>query len=172
MSTPRGDGVKANHSDTGGVKGFPIEGRMLSERERILGMSPEERAWRAQWLKDQVLAPDEPVYNPEYYKQRYNILRRFYRAPLNVLENALRPTLGAEFSYVIRHMISSAAFTMIGIWGAIYYFKYNQSDWTRKSGFKVGISRKKLFPNDPEWPNYETKKDNEYASYGFTNSPI
>ncbi|XP_063995118.1 NADH dehydrogenase [ubiquinone] 1 beta subcomplex subunit 6 [Diachasmimorpha longicaudata] len=172
MSTPLGDGTAANQSPTGGVKAFPIVGRMASERERVLGMTPAERAWRAQWLKDQILAPDEPKVNPEYYRQRYNPLRRFYRAPLNVLENALRPRLGAEFAYVVRHLISTAAFGMIGMWTIIYYFKYNESDWTRKSGWKVGMSRKKLFPNDPEWPNYETKQDNEYASYGFTKSPI
>ncbi|THK32920.1 NADH dehydrogenase [ubiquinone] 1 beta subcomplex subunit 6 [Diachasma alloeum] len=172
MSTPLGDGTAANQSDTGGVKGFTITGRMTSERERVLGMSPEERAWRAQWLKDQVLAPDEPKENPEYYRQRYNILRRFYRAPLKAFEDALRPKLGAEFAYVIRHLISSAAFSMIGVWSIMYYFKYNQSDWTKKSGWKVGMSRKKLFPNDPEWPNFETKQDHEYASYGFTKSNI
>lgn len=37
-------------SDTGGVKPMPIEGRMARERERLLGMTPEERKWRGKYI--------------------------------------------------------------------------------------------------------------------------
>lgn len=80
-------------SDTGGVKPMSITGRMVRERERLLGMSPEERAWRAQWLKDQHLSPNEPKYVPEYWKERYNPIRRAYRAPLNMVQNVLTPVI-------------------------------------------------------------------------------
>lgn len=70
-----------------------IAGRMVRERERLLGMSADERAWRAQWLKDQHLAPNEPVHVPEYWKERYNPIRRLYRAPLDALHTALKPVL-------------------------------------------------------------------------------
>lgn len=80
-------------SATGGVKPMSIAGRMVRERERLQGMSEEERAWRAQWLKDQVLAPDEPVVPPNYYYERYNILRRIYMAPLNKVEAVLEKPL-------------------------------------------------------------------------------
>lgn len=33
-------------SDTGGVTPMPIGGRMVRERERLLGMTTEERNWR------------------------------------------------------------------------------------------------------------------------------
>lgn len=80
-------------SQTGGVRPMAIAGRTVSERERLLGMTTEERAWRAQWLKDQHLAPHEPVYVPELINSRINPIRRFYQAPLNKVYSALTPVL-------------------------------------------------------------------------------
>lgn len=80
-------------SQTGGVRPMAIAGRMVSERERLLGMSAEERAWRAQWVRDQRLAPHEPVYVPELIKARFNPIRRFYRAPLDKVFTTLTPVL-------------------------------------------------------------------------------
>ena len=37
-----------------------IEGRCKNVRERLIKMSAEDRKWRAQWLKDQHLSPNEP----------------------------------------------------------------------------------------------------------------
>lgn len=65
--------------------------RLIRERERLIGMTDEERAWRAKFLKDQILDHSEPVISPDYNKKRYNIFRRIYRAPLNKLENMLVP---------------------------------------------------------------------------------
>lgn len=82
-------------SDTGGVKPFPIAGRMARERERLAGsgMTDEERAWRAKFLKDQHLSHNEPRNVPEVYTELNNPIRRFYKAPLNKLYEVLRPTL-------------------------------------------------------------------------------
>lgn len=80
-------------AQTAGVKPMTIAGRVASERERCLGMTDVERAWRKQWLQDQVLAPNEPVHVPEYWKERTNIIRRIYRAPLDNLFKALTPML-------------------------------------------------------------------------------
>lgn len=85
---------------TGGVEPMGIAGRMVRERERLLGMSTEERAWRAQWVKDQHLAPNEPVHVPEYWKERINPIRRFYRAPLDGLYNALKPVLVCSLRFL------------------------------------------------------------------------
>lgn len=74
-----------------------IAGRMVSERERLLGMSKQERAWRAQWLKDQQLAPHEPVRVPELAKAHLNPIRRFYQAPLNQITTMLTPMLVGIF---------------------------------------------------------------------------
>lgn len=93
-------------SDTGGVKAFPIQGRMARERERLLGMTDSERAWRRKWLKDQELSPNEPRHVPEYYKERYNPIRRAYKMPLDLAFKQLIPVLVREIymsnEYVIR----------------------------------------------------------------------
>ena len=47
-------------SPTGGVQPMSIEGRCKNVRERLIKMSAEDRKWRAQWLKDQHLSPNEP----------------------------------------------------------------------------------------------------------------
>ena len=80
-------------AQTAGVKPMAIAGRVALERERCLGMTDIERNWRKQWLKDQVLAPHEPVYVPEYWQERTNIFRRIYRAPLDRLFSVLTPLL-------------------------------------------------------------------------------
>lgn len=84
-------------SDTGGVKPMAIAGRMVRERERCIGMTPEERAWRAQWLKDQVLTQREPVFVPEYWQAIRNPIRRFYQAPLNAFYKVIVPVLVSCF---------------------------------------------------------------------------
>jgi hypothetical protein len=69
---------------------------MARERERLLGMSDKERAWRHQWIKDQELSPNEPKYVPEYYKERYNPIRRAYKMPLDIAFKQLIPVLVRE----------------------------------------------------------------------------
>lgn len=86
-----GGGVKGYNSDTGGVIPMNIAGRMAVQRERLFGMSDAERAWRAQYLKDQHLAPHEPVEVPGVYEELYNPIRRFYRAPMDAVQRWLAP---------------------------------------------------------------------------------
>lgn len=81
------------HSPTGGVQSFPIGGRLVRERERLRGMTDEERAWRKQYLKDQILSPNEPREVPQYWKERTNIIRRFYQFPLATVEKILSPVI-------------------------------------------------------------------------------
>lgn len=84
-------------SNTGGVKPMTIIGRTGRERERLIGMTNEERLWRKTWLKDQILSADEPRYVPEYWKEIRNPIRRFYQAPLNVLHKALTPVMVLKY---------------------------------------------------------------------------
>lgn len=99
---------------------MPIQGRMTRERERLLGMTPEERKWRgkywplcdfqwsslhnckqilnhlllpAQYLKDQHLSKNEPYNVPEYYKETRNPIRRAYMAPLDTITKVLTPVM-------------------------------------------------------------------------------
>jgi len=84
-------------SDIGGVKPFSIQGRLARERERLWGMTDKERARRRQWLMDQELSPNEPRYVPEYYKERYNPIRRAYKMPLDIAFKPLEPVLVRAF---------------------------------------------------------------------------
>lgn len=80
-------------AQTAGVKPMTITGRVASERERCLGMTDVERAWRKQWLQDQILSSNEPVHVEEYWRERTNPIRRFYRKPLDVIFSSLTPVL-------------------------------------------------------------------------------
>lgn len=78
---------------TGGTTPMGIAGRLVRERERLLGMSAEERAWRAQYVADQHLSAREPVHVPEYWRERTNPIRRFYQAPLNAFQRMVKPII-------------------------------------------------------------------------------
>ena len=88
---------KEIHSGTGGVKPFSIAGRMKTERERLYyRMTEEERQWRAQWLKDQILDPEEAAAQNDqvsqaYYKETRYWFRRINRAPLDAVARFLTP---------------------------------------------------------------------------------
>lgn len=84
--------VAGGASDTGGVKPMAIAGRMVRERERLIGMTPDERAWRKQWLKDQELHHGARKV-PALELELNNPIRRLYRAPLDIISKALTPAL-------------------------------------------------------------------------------
>ena len=70
-----------------------IQGRLARERERLVGMTDEERAWRRQWIHDQVLSPNEPRKLPNIEKELYNPIRRAYKKPLDLAFQPLKPIL-------------------------------------------------------------------------------
>uniref|UniRef100_A0A0A9ZHC0 NADH dehydrogenase [ubiquinone] 1 beta subcomplex subunit 6 n=1 Tax=Lygus hesperus TaxID=30085 RepID=A0A0A9ZHC0_LYGHE len=162
-------------STTGGVKAFSIQGRLCRERERLhgSGMTPAERAWRAQWIKDQRLAPHEPVHVPEIQNHLVNPIRRFYRAPMDKFEKLLVPHLGVGGATMVRYMTAKVAIIIGAVYVGAYYFKYNANDWTRKGGWRVVPNRKSVVPGDPGYP-YKPEKlvGSDYADRGFKNSPI
>ena len=164
--------TKGGPSRSGGVNVVSIAGRMARERERLIGMSDEERAWRAKFVKSQNLAKEEPIMPEGYTKAYYNPLRRFYQAPLNKVEAVLLPKLGAQGAYLVRHVTAKFIMGGIAVYGGWYYMKYNKATWMRKSGWAVTTSRNPVLPGDKGYPNYEVKKPNQYATYGFEKSPI
>lgn len=94
-------------TDIAKINAISIAGRVGRERERLIGMTDEERAWRARFVKSQELAPDEPIKPKGYNKLYYNPLRRFYRVPLNKVENALTPLMVGQESFY-KYMIMLA----------------------------------------------------------------
>nr|CAH7734868.1 unnamed protein product [Callosobruchus chinensis] len=153
---------------TGGVKPMPLAGRFVSERERVLGMTDEERAYRNQWLKDQELSPNEPRKLPEMYKATFNPIRRFYRWPLDKFEDALVPLVGEQRAGGIRWTTGKLFLGIIGAYWISYYFKYNRNDWTRKGGWRVIESRTMCVEGDPGYPSVSTKsKGSDYDTRNF-----
>ncbi|XP_043640823.1 uncharacterized protein LOC122611649 [Drosophila teissieri] len=164
--------VAGGASETGGVKPMVIAGRMVRERERLIGMSAEERAWRKQWLKDQELHHG-PRKVPALELELNNPIKRFYRAPLDKVCNVLEPVLGFQRAFTVRYWTGKALLALTGIYAGAYYFKYNQNDWTRKGGFRVIHSRKQCVPGDEGYPKVSDRSaPSDYAARGFKESPL
>ena len=68
------------------------------ERHRLGngGMSAEDRALRKQWVKDQILSPNEPRHIPEL--QPRNPIRRAIALPWDTVFKALKPVLVSDFT--------------------------------------------------------------------------
>ncbi|KAF5281469.1 hypothetical protein FQR65_LT14677 [Abscondita terminalis] len=132
-------------SATGGVKPMAIAGRFFRERERLIGMTEEERTWRMNWLKDQVLSHNEPRHVPEIYKAQYNIIRRLYRAPLDGMAIMLEPILGKRI-HTIRFFAGKMILGYVACLYGFYYMKYNPNDWTRLGGWRTLTSRTAVLP--------------------------
>ena len=77
-------------SVTTGVLPMSLTGRFANERQRL---GPEftdaERRWRIKWFRDQQLHHSEPVDVPRLQQKLLNPLRRWYRKPLDLMEQRL-----------------------------------------------------------------------------------
>uniref|UniRef100_A0A1A9UIT0 Uncharacterized protein n=1 Tax=Glossina austeni TaxID=7395 RepID=A0A1A9UIT0_GLOAU len=159
-------------SDTAGVKPMSIAGRMVRERERLIGMTDEERAWRKQWLKDLEIHHESRTV-PALERELQNPIKRFYRMPLDKLCDVLTPVLGHGRAFTIRFWTGKIGLFLGAVYGGFYYFKYNQNDWTRKGGWRVISSRVACNPGDPGFPQVsERTKPSDYGTRGFEKSPI
>lgn len=160
-------------SDTGGVKPMDLGGRLVRERERLLGMTDEERAYRAQYLKDQILSPNEPRVVPQLYKEQYNVIRRIYRYPLDKLGETLTPVLGKELAGNIRYATGKIFIGVFAVFYTAYYFKYHGNDWTKRGGWRVLQSRRAVVLGDEEFPKLSDRsKGADYASQGFKENKL
>ncbi|KAE8741119.1 hypothetical protein FOCC_FOCC013378 [Frankliniella occidentalis] len=169
------EGKDGPHHHTGGVKPFGIEGRFARERERLAGgFTDADRAWRSQFLKDQVLH-NEPVIPEWYYKERYNPIRRFYRWPLDTLFGTKHETYETNFrKFAPRYWTGKFLMGLATAYIGYYCFKYHANDWQSHGGFD-SIGRKTFRPIGSEF--YNTKETLKPADYydnrrGFNKCPI
>ncbi|CAL1680200.1 unnamed protein product [Lasius platythorax] len=156
----------------GGDRPMTIVRRVGRERERMLGMTDEERAWRKKWLDAQKLAPEEPVTPKGYYEEMYNPIRRFYSAPMNKVQNMLEPLMGHSAAYVTRHIISKSAISIVAMYCIYYHLKYNKMHWTRQGGWKITVSRPTMYPDTKDLDVLYRTKGNQFYVNGFDKSPI
>ncbi|KAL1449344.1 hypothetical protein WDU94_000535 [Cyamophila willieti] len=168
-----GGGPKGYRSDTGGIVPMNIAGRMAFERERLFGMTDAERAWRAQFVKDQHLAPHEPVEVPEIYQEVYNPIRRFYRVPMDKVQTWLNPRIGEKAAEFTRFAVGKGALMVFGLYCAAYYFKYNTNDWEKTGGIRVYTNKPLVLPGDKRYPLPNTDHEGSYyldRVRGFTDA--
>ncbi|KAL0278820.1 UNVERIFIED_CONTAM: hypothetical protein PYX00_000517 [Menopon gallinae] len=159
-------------SFSGGVPVFSIGGRMIYERERLLGMTDGERRWRAQYLKDQILSPDEPRFSPELYKSTTNIFRRIARIPLDLVMIPISPLMSKATQKEARVLLRNVSMSICAIYGLFYMLKYNPQDWTRQGGLDFVFKPPRLLPGDPDYPNRPKKQAYEYGDQGFSKSVL
>lgn len=160
-------------SDTGGVKPMDLGGRLVRERERLLGMTEEERAYRKQYLKDQILSPNEPREVPGLYKEQYNVIRRIYRFPLDKFGEAITPLVGKTVAANLRYAAGKLFLGVYGTFAIAYYFKYHGNDWTQRGGWRVLKSRKAVVIGDEEFPKLSDRtQGSDYASQGFKENTL
>jgi len=155
-----------------GERPMSIVRRVARERERMLGMTDEERAWRKKWLDAQKLAPEEPVIPEGYYKQMYNPIRRFYMAPGNKFQTMMEPLMGKPAAYILRHTLTRLTAGIVGIYCIYYHLKYNRMNWMRNGGWKITVSRPKMYPDNKDLKALYKTKGNEFYVNGFDKSPI
>jgi len=113
---------------------FEIE-PMKNERTRLSKeMTPEERAARKQWVKDQAIRypkREVPGVKP------FNIFRRIYRTPMNLVEGALSNVTSPFTANVVRRVAGKAGLGLAVTWFLVYQLKYNQNSWTHSGGWVV-----------------------------------
>jgi len=148
-----------------------VGGRVANERERLTGMTAEERAWRMKYLDDQILRT-EPRYVKASEKELLNPLRRFYRAPLDfVFKKVVGPMTGEAAASVLRFYTGRG---LMGIWGGFfifYYFKYNTNTWQHEGSWRVIKSKPAVFPGEPGYPvTNPAKEPHQYYDRGFKDS--
>ncbi|OAD62618.1 hypothetical protein WN48_07685 [Eufriesea mexicana] len=157
-------------SETGGVKAMSIYGRVVRERERLIGMTVEERAWRAKFVKSQILSPEEPIIPKNYYKYFNNPIRRFFMAPVLKFEGLLTPFMGSKCAYVTRNTIVGVCAIISVLHIAYYYYRYNTATWVRKACW-IPI-RVPFFERPGCTNNNGLVRPKQFATLGFENSVL
>ncbi|KAK2155012.1 hypothetical protein LSH36_251g03114 [Paralvinella palmiformis] len=145
---------------------FSIE-PLSHERDRLSGsgMTPEQRAARLQWVKDQELAPNEPRNIPELFPK--NPIRRAMAAPWDMIFNALKPIIGNKAAFTGRIVVPRIALYGFFFYAAYYHIKYNRNSWTGRQGWHLWGKKEMVLPGDPRWPNGLEKEHDDFFNKGF-----
>eukprot|EP00088_Acartia_fossae_P022129 TRINITY_DN23402_c0_g1_i1.p1 TRINITY_DN23402_c0_g1~~TRINITY_DN23402_c0_g1_i1.p1 ORF type:complete len:192 (+),score=46.80 TRINITY_DN23402_c0_g1_i1:30-605(+) len=167
-----------NASNSFGKKPMDIKGPFDDVRRRTSpGLYKDiDRAYRAKYLKMWQITPKDQTYhlfnlwdNPDFRKERLNILRRIWQAPGQMVEHALRPVLGMKKAYITRFMLGKAMWGLGAIWYGSYYFLYAKHDWTREGGWRIKESKPMTGPNNPHFPKPDPTLERSSPSDYFTN---
>jgi len=147
---------------------FNIEPLPL-ERQRLhgAGMTDEDRALRRQWLKDQELAPHEPVFIPELYPR--NPIRRILGKPWDGIFGVLKPIVGENRAAAGRFFIPKIVMGITVLYAFYYHMKFNPNQWTDKAGWHIHSTKPTLVTDGSEEP---MKTDTDFSDRGFKNRKV
>jgi len=140
---------------------------MRMERSRLTKeMTPEERALRKQWVKDQAIRHEKrsvPQLRP------MNIFRRIYRAPLNMFESTLQKFVSPLSAHVARSFVGKGSIAIALTYGVWYHLKYHQNNWTREGGWIVTKAKPTILTEFMPHTHfeYEEKHPSEFFDRGF-----
>jgi len=182
-------GQQGAQSDlAGGVKTpFNLSGAWNKERARVDPMAEFnnlDRNWRAQYLKDKVLSPNDGnmmqvMRMPEFQRERYNIFRRMGRTPLNLFEDALIKGAGVKVPLAmgVRRAIGTAGKFFIGLWIIAWNFNDdNLNSWEHRNAATLFASKPYMDPDSKYYDDMKATHDNkakdDFYDKGFKSSVL
>ncbi|XP_052774415.1 uncharacterized protein LOC128213246 [Mya arenaria] len=125
------------------IEHMPFERQRLSKP-----MTAEDRFLRKQWLSEQAMAANEPVFVRQAIPM--NIFRRTYRYPWDVIEKGLSKVMNPLYASFIRVNAPKLMLLGVGIVYSFYYVRYNYRIWERFAGPDLFITRVNRYPGqDP-----------------------
>jgi len=139
------------------------------ERQRLHGgwMTDENRALRRQWLKDQELAPNEPIYIPELYPR--NPIKRMLGKPWDGVFGALRPIVGEANAAAGRFFVPKFLIAVGTLYAFYYHMKFNPNRWSEKTGWNI-YSTKPTLVTDAA--SEDLKTDSDFNDRGFKSRKV
>lgn len=148
-------------SESGGQPVFNTEGPMREVLYRCRGLTPAEREYRKQWLREQLLKETEPVVLHKEYELLYNPIKRFIRYPLDKLFLATVPYIGQAQAESYRWYTGKFGLGLLVVWSLQYIWKYRGNDWERRSFYQVR-SREEIAPNSSLYPHNPVSKGEDF----------
>jgi len=154
---------------TSGVKPMELMAEIWSDKYRLdVGMTDEERVFRRQWLKDQILAEDEPMNIKGWNEARWNPIRRVTRAPGDWFVEKVTPYVNETRAWKLRMFTK----TTLGLFSAfvvmIYYGHHNHGKtWDHGKGAYRLEMKPCYLPGDPEYSQVIRYDKKWYSDLGF-----
>jgi len=172
----------------GGVKTpFNMTGAWNKERARVdpfAEFNDIDRNWRAQYLKDRKLTPNDGnimqvMRMPEFRRERYNIFRRIGRFPLDKLEDVLIKGAGFKLPAAMgtRRAIGSVAKLFVGLWLLSWNLNDdNINNWEHRAAPSLWVAKPYMDSDSKYYDDMKATHDNkakdDFNDKGFKSSAL
>merc|ERR1712226_519816 len=142
---------------------------LVWERQRLATpMTAEDRFLRKQWLKDQVLAPDEPRFIAASSPK--NVFRRFFAVPGAWFQNTVTKLTGSPMAgFMVKDTGKKLGLMYLGLMFIYIYAQNKENTWEGANGIYV---RGKRIPRLPGEDTSNFPKDpDRFFMQGFDKRP-